>query len=87
VTDSPKDGDQFVIVNWGGEPLFVTSCPYDLLKSEEVHKIWVAHKWFDKSSFFQRYPDPSVGLVHAVEAWELGRAHKEAEDWAKNHKH
>jgi hypothetical protein len=73
-------------VEWGSGVLFLRSCPYALILSDEIRTIWTAHRWFEKASFFQRYPNPPLGLIRAVEAWDLGRAHAEAEEWKRINK-
>ena len=74
-------------MKFGSDVLFLRSCPYALISAPEIRIIWTAHRWFEKGNFFDRYKSPPLGLIYAVEAWDLGRAHAEADEWQSRNKH
>ena len=57
---------------YAGMPAWVNCCPYAILKSQEAVRVWQAYRWFEKSSFGIRYPNCGIGLIRAVEAYDLG---------------
>ena len=66
-------------VPFGSDVFYLGCCPYALMKSLDALEVSNAHKWFDKCSFFNRFPEAPIGLVKAVEAFDMALVYCENE--------
>ena len=57
---------------------FLACCPYALLKREDVHEVWTAHRWWSTGQLGLAYGgEISIALRNAISSLDVGINHGE----------
>jgi hypothetical protein len=76
ISDVPSD--TFGVIPVPAMNGFLACCPYALLKREDVHEVWVAHRWWSTGQLGLAYGgEISVAMRNAISALDMGINHGE----------